>query len=195
MMRFLLIICCLTLSGAPLYAHEAAYVGFSGGLLHPILGVDHLLAMLSVGIVSAQIGKQALWAIPLLFVSVMAAGSMYAYFDFYLPSVELGIASSVIFLGVAIACQEKLSAWVIAGFVAVFALFHGYAHGVERPESFSFYIFGAGFLLGTACIHVGGLFIPLMVNKFFPQRIVLAQIGAAVAAVGVYLLLGNVGVI
>ena len=109
-------------------AHEGSslpYGSFVAGLAHPVLGIDHFLAMVSVGIVSAQIGGRAIWTVPSTFVTVMALGGVLGWLDVGLTSIELGIAFSVLVLGIAIAADRKLPILVAMGAVAIFATFHG----------------------------------------------------------------------
>lgn len=109
--------------------HAGADGGIFVGLLHPILGIDHLLAMVTVGLVSAQMGGRAIWTVPATFVSVMAVGGILGILGFPLPFVEYGIALSVVALGVALLSTKKLSTSLAMVFVGLFAMFHGHAHG------------------------------------------------------------------
>ena len=146
----------------PVLAHDGAvlpYGSFMAGITHPVLGVDHLLAMVSVGVVSAQIGGRAIWTVPATFVSVMALGGLLGMQDVGLGAIEFGIAFSVLALGGAIAADKRLPVAVAMAAVAVFAVFHGYAHGGEMPQVAEPLRYAAGFLTGTAVLHVTGLVI------------------------------------
>jgi urease accessory protein len=131
--------------------------GWSHGVLHPFLGLDHLCAMLAVGLWARQMGGRALWVIPLTFVSVMALGGLFGMTETSLHFVEGGIFFSLIALGflVAVAIQLPLSA--SACIVGMFALFHGYAHVTELPKSASGLSYVLGFMLSTALLHIVGI--------------------------------------
>ena len=131
--------------------------GFAGGFAHPMLGVDHLLAMIAIGVWAAQQGGRALWAVPATFVAVMVLGGLVALMGLALPHIETGIALSVLVLGLLIAFQRN---WPVTGgmaIAAVFALFHGYAHGLEMPQTASPLLFAAGFVLATSLLHGVGI--------------------------------------
>ena len=119
-------------------AHDGGNVqigGFLVGLIHPVLGYDHLLAMLSVGILSAQIGGRAIWTVPATFVGVMAVGGALGFTQINFTSTELGIAASLVILGLVIAAERTLPIQLAMLGVGFFATFHGYAHGTEMPET------------------------------------------------------------
>lgn len=162
--------------------------GFVSGLFHPVLGFDHLLAMLSVGIISAQIGGRSIWTVPLMFVSVMGLGGFLGMQNIPLLGVEYGIAASVLILGLAVARGKKVNPLLAHLVVAFFAVFHGHAHGAEMPEMASPLVFSMGFLLGTAAIHLAGVSVGLVsrVIKNGPQT--LRYVGAGIAGIGVYIL-------
>jgi urease accessory protein len=140
--------------------HSGTDGGIFAGLLHPILGIDHLLAMVTVGLLSAQLGGKAIWTVPATFVSVMALGGILGILGLPLPFVEYGIALSVVVLGVALLARRKLPIAAAMAFVGLFALFHGHAHGTELPElsetalDVIAYVFG--FLVATASLHLIG---------------------------------------
>lgn len=162
--------------------------GFVAGLNHPVLGFDHFLAMLSVGILSAQMGGRAIWAVPTTFVSVMAVGAFVGLEGIYLPGVEYGIAISVLALGFALAMAKKLpSVWAMIG-VGFFAMFHGHAHGTEMPTIVKPIIYAFGFLLGTALLHVTGVLIGVFSNRTVRGAAILRYVGAGIAGVGVHII-------
>ena len=130
--------------------------GFVSGLNHPVFGFDHLIAMVTVGLLSAQIGGRAIWTVPATFVSVMAVGGVLGMNGFRLPWVEYGIAVSVLTLGTALVSARKLPVVVAMGFVGLFALFHGHAHGTEMPYLSEPALYALGFSLATAFLHVLG---------------------------------------
>ena len=131
--------------------------GLMAGLTHPFVGLDHLLAMIAVGIWAGQLGGRAVWLIPLTFVSVMAAAATLASFGLLLPLMEPAIACSVLVLGLLIAGSVRLPTSVGVLLVSLFAVFHGYAHGLELPQSASPILYGAGFVLATALLHGLGI--------------------------------------
>ena len=135
-------------------AHGA---GLAAGLAHPFIGLDHLLAMIAVGIWAGQHGGRAVWLIPLTFVSVMAAAASLASFGLLLPLIEPAIACSVLVLGLLIAGSVRLPTSLGALLVGLFAVFHGYAHGLELPQAASPILYGAGFVLATALLHGLGI--------------------------------------
>ena len=131
--------------------------GLMAGLTHPFVGLDHLLAMIAVGIWAGQLGGRAVWLIPLTFVSVMAAAATLASFGLLLPLMEPAIACSVLVLGLLIAGSVRLPTSLGALLVGLFAVFHGYAHGLELPQAASPILYGAGFVLATALLHGLGI--------------------------------------
>jgi urease accessory protein len=174
-------------------AHEGAslpYGSFIGGLSHPVLGLDHFLAMVSVGILSAQIGGRAIWTVPATFVAVMAFGGLLGYVDVGLTAIEAGIAISVLALGIAIAADRKLPLSLAMAAVGFFAIFHGYAHGAEMPTVANSVTYAAGFLSGTAALHLFGVLLGDIARRNVNGNIVLRLSGGAIAASGAFFLLG-----
>lgn len=172
---------------------EDAGTGFMAGLLHPILGTDHLLAMLSVGIVSAQFGGRSVWLVPALFVSFMVAGGLAGAFGMELPYVEVGIALSVIVLGIGIslAHKDRHGNWLIPCamlFVALFGVLHGHAHGVEMPQSASPVYYSFGFVISTTCIHLLGVLVGFLFTFQERMRKVSPALGLTIAGAGCYIL-------
>ena len=162
--------------------------GFLAGLTHPVLGFDHFLAMLSVGILSSQMGGRAIWSVPTTFVSVMAIGAFIGLKAIGLPGVEYGIALSVLVLGFALAMEKKLPpVWAMVG-VGFFAIFHGHAHGTEMPTIVKPIIYACGFLLGTAALHVTGVLIGVFANKTSKGAAILRYVGAGISGVGVHII-------
>jgi urease accessory protein len=131
--------------------------GLMAGLTHPFVGLDHLLAMIAVGIWAGQLGGRAVWLIPLTFVSVMVAAAALASFGLLLPLIEPAIACSVLVLGLLIAGSVRLPTSLGALLVGLFAVCHGYAHGLELPQAASPILYGAGFVLATALLHGLGI--------------------------------------
>jgi urease accessory protein len=166
--------------------------GFLHGFAHPLGGADHLLAMIAVGLWAAQIGGRALWALPLAFVGTMILGGLYGMAGLPLPSVELGILGSVLVLGGLIALQPRLPVAACAAIVALFAVFHGFAHGVEMPEAASPQAYGLGFALATALLHGAGIALILAVKALvrgMAGRLTVRGSGALIGLGGVALAL------
>lgn len=162
--------------------------GFLAGVFHPVLGFDHLLAMLSVGIISAQIGGTAIWTVPLTFVMFMGVGGFLGMQSLPLPGVEYGIALSVLILGIEVARGRQMHKIPAHIGVAFFAVFHGHAHGAEMPVMANPLIFAMGFLLGTAAIHIAGVSVGLISRKFEDGPQALRYVGAGIAGIGVYII-------
>jgi urease accessory protein len=174
-------------------AHDGEVLPFGGflaGLLHPVLGYDHLLAMLSVGILSAQIGGRAIWTVPATFVGVMAVGGALGIINIGELPVELGIAFSLVLLGAVIAAERKLPVLLAMITVGFFAVFHGYAHGAEMPSTAEPVAFALGFLLGTAIIHIAGVVIGDIARRYQKGPAVLRVGGAAIVLIGILFILG-----
>ncbi|MGI9344211.1 MAG: HupE/UreJ family protein [Gammaproteobacteria bacterium] len=183
----------ILLMPSSLLAHEGAslpYGSFIGGLSHPVLGLDHFLAMVSVGILSAQIGGRAIWTVPATFVAVMAFGGLLGYVDVGLTAIEAGIAVSVLALGIAIAADRKLPISLAMTAVGFFAIFHGYAHGAEMPTVANSVTYAAGFLTGTAALHLFGVLLGDIARRNVNGNVVLRLSGGAIAATGAFFLIG-----
>jgi urease accessory protein len=163
--------------------------GFSHGFAHPLGGLDHLLAMLAVGLWAAQMGGRARWAVPATFVTVMSLGGMLGMMGLHLPMVESGIAASVLVLGLLIALSARLPLAAAMPLVGLFALFHGYAHGAEMPASVSGFEYAAGFVLATAGLHAAGIALGMGIQRVTSAPLVRFA-GAAIAITGVVLALG-----
>jgi len=139
--------------------------GFAHGFAHPLSGLDHLLAMVAVGLYAALLGGRALWLVPASFVAMMAVGGALGIAGVALPYTEVAIALSVIVLGLAVALRISLPTLVAMALVGAFALFHGHAHGVEMPQAASAYTFAAGFVAATALLHAAGIALGLAAAK------------------------------
>ena len=165
--------------------------GFAFGFLHPLGGLDHLLAMIAIGLLAAHLGRRALWLVPLSFVALMAAGGAVGFAKIPLPYVELFVAASVVALGLLVAFRANLPLVAAIAIVGFFAIFHGHAHGAELPAGESPYPYAAGFLLATALLHLAGILIGLGFAKIsasgLGQRLVQAG-GSTMALIGVVLL-------
>jgi len=130
--------------------------GFAHGFTHPLSGVDHILAMVLVGIFAYQLGGRALWLVPAAFISVMCLGGVLGLTGVAVPFVEIGIALSVIVLGLLVAAKARAPVVAAAAIVGFFAVFHGYAHGAEMPTNASAVSYAAAFLIATALLHLTG---------------------------------------
>jgi urease accessory protein len=161
------------------------------GFLHPLFGLDHLLAMLTVGLLSAQLGGRSIWTVPSAFVTVMALGGILGILGMPLPIVEYGIALSVVVLGLALLAKRRIPEAVAMIFVGVFALFHGHAHGAELPEIATdvpnIIAYVIGFLTATIGLHVIGALIGYIALRSSRGALVLRLSGAIVAALGLFL--------
>jgi urease accessory protein len=182
--RFGLLAAAMT-AAAPAFAHTGVgpAAGFGRGFMHPLGGIDHLAAMIAVGLWAAQQGKRALWSVPLAFVAMMALGGAIGMAGVSLPFVEQGIAASALVLGVLIAAAARLPLAAGVLLVAAFAVFHGHAHGAEMPATASGLAYGAGFIAATALLHAVGAALGVVLRKLGRPR-VLRLAGAAVVFCG-----------
>ncbi len=169
--------------------HGAEVGGIGWGLAHPFTGLDHILAMVAVGLWAVQLGKRALWLLPLSFVGAMAAGAAMGMNGLRLPFVEPAILASVIGLGAVVAFAARLPLGASAAAVAVAALFHGQAHGSEIPANAAGFQTVMGFHLATALLHVLGVSGGLALQRIAQQRVIRAA-GAAILSVAVLIGLG-----
>jgi len=166
------------------------YGSFLSGLTHPVLGLDHLLAMVSVGILSAQIGGKAIWTVPATFVVIMAFGGFLGWIDIGLSAIEVGIAFSVLALGTAIAADRRVPLVAAMSAVGVFAIFHGYAHGAEMPSVAQPVTYALGFMTGTAMLHITGVIIGDISQHYAQGKLLLRGAGVAIAGTGAFFLVG-----
>lgn len=180
----------LVFGGAP---HAAlAHTGmehtasFASGFAHPWTGLDHLLAMVAVGLWAGIVGGRALWAWPAAFVGVMVLGGLAGLAGIAMPMVEPGILASVVVLGLLVLAAARLPVGAGAALVALFAVMHGHAHGAELPAEGAAASYFAGFALATATLHALGLGVAHATHGE-RRRLVLRGAGAAVAAAGVTL--------
>ena len=178
-----------------LSAHEAQslpYGPFLSGITHPVLGFDHLLAMVSVGMISAQIGGRAIWTVPATFVVVMFFGGLLGLNYGGLTGYEIGIAISVLLLGSALAADKKLNAGFAMIAVAVFAVFHGYAHGEEIPTIAEPPPYVAGFMTGTIILHIAGVVLADISTHYEKGKILLRFLGGFIALSGMFFLINAI---
>jgi urease accessory protein len=167
-------------------AGESAGAGFVSGFMHPLGGLDHLLAMLAVGMWGAQLGSPAIWLLPVAFPQVMALGGVAGILAVPLVGVEVGVTVSVIVLGSMIALGSRPPLWLALLLVSFFAVFHGYAHGTELPGKTGAVAYSAGFVTATGLIHLTGIGIGFVVK--LPHGVALLRAGGGlIAAAGVFL--------
>ena len=175
-------------SAALAHVGDHSHMSFAEGLAHPFTGLDHVLAMVAVGLWAAQLGRPAVWLLPATFPVVMAIGAAVGMSGSEMPWVEIGVAGSVVALGAAIAFAYRPSLAASAALIALFALLHGYSHGVELPTDASGLTYGAGFVAATLTLHMIGIAIGLLANRI-PVRYGARAAGAAIAVTGAVLLL------
>lgn len=174
-----------TAFGHPGHSHEVAVGGgLLAGLLHPLLGLDHLLAMVTVGLLSAQLGGRARWAIPGAFLASMLIGGLLGMQGFAFAGVEYGIAASLVVLGLAVAFRRSLHLAIPMAMAGIFGAFHGHAHGTEMPHIASPALYAAGFVVATLGLHLCGLGLGSLGQANKQGSLALRLAGAAVATAG-----------
>jgi urease accessory protein len=165
--------------------------GFAHGFWHPITGLDHVLAMVLVGMLAWQLGNRALWLVPATFVLVMAVGGALGVAGIAIPLVELGIALSIVVLGAAVALGIRAPVAVAMGIAGLFAIFHGHAHGAEMPVDASGLAYGMGFMIATALLHLGGLGLGFLIGAAGDRYgLVMRSAGGLAAIAGLAILTG-----
>jgi urease accessory protein len=163
--------------------------GFADGALHPLAGLDHLLAMVAVGLLAARLGGRAVWMLPGGFMTAMLAGGLLGSIGAPLPAVEFGIGASVLVLGLMVALRSLLPLVASLVLVAVFAVFHGHAHAAEMAAEGSFGLYAAGFLVSTALLHASGVVGALLVTRHWTATAVRLG-GAAISVASLAIFLG-----
>lgn len=158
-------------------------VGFAAGLAHPVSGLDHVLAMIAVGLWGAQLGPPAVWLLPVTFPMVMAFGGALGLVGVKIPGIEIGIALSAIGLGAAVLFEARPKLGIAAALVGFFAIFHGHAHGTELPPGGNAILYSIGFVIATGLLHATGIAIGL-VHRWPAGRTALRCAGAVVALAG-----------
>lgn len=182
----LLLLSTLLLWAPAAHAHveQGQAAGFLTGMGHPVSGLDHILAMIAVGLWGAQLGAPGLWLLPVTFPIVMALGGMLGLLGVPLPGVELGIAASAILLGLAVMSELRPPLAAAVALVGLFGVFHGHAHGTELPPGQSALLYSMGFVVATGCLHGIGIVVGLVHAKPWGQRL-LRVAGGVVAVAGV----------
>lgn len=163
--------------------------GFLSGVMHPITGWDHVIAMVAVGLWGAFLGRPAIWLLPITFPLVMAIGGAAGVVGIPLPHVETGIALSAIVLGLVVALALRPPLWAAVIIVGIFAVFHGHAHGTELPSAANPFAYATGFVLATGCLHILGIVFGLLA-KWPAGRVLVRVGGAAIALTGGAFLFG-----
>jgi urease accessory protein len=185
-LSFLPMALALTLIAAPADAHirrgEAS--GFLSGLAHPVSGLDHIIAMVAVGLWGAQLGAPAIWLLPVTFPLVMAFGGFLGLIGIPLPGVEIGIALSGVLLGAVVLLEFKAPLYIAAALVGFFGLYHGHAHGAELPPGEDGLLYSLGFVLATGALHAAGIAIGT-IHRWNWGRAALRLAGAGISLGGV----------
>jgi urease accessory protein len=182
------------LFAGPAAAHTGTGLpgGFVSGFRHPFSGLDHMLAMVAVGLWGASLGRPLIYALPVIFPAVMVGGAVMGMYGVPLPPVEIGIALSVFILGGCIALSLRAPVWAASLIVAVFAVFHGYAHGNELPSAADPISYSTGFVLATGLLHVLGISIGFLKDR--PGGVVATRsVGGIIAAMGAWFLYRAIG--
>lgn len=175
------------------YAHAGGGAGgFAAGFAHPMNGLDHVLAMVAVGLWGAQLGPPQLWLLPVTFPLVMAFGGAIGLMGVPLPAVEVGIALSAVALGAMVLLEAKPDVRISMALIGFFALFHGHAHGAELPAGESGLLYSIGFVCSTGLMHAAGIGVGT-IHEIKAGRIALRGAGAIVMAGGLYFLLRSLG--
>lgn len=169
------------------HVEQGQAVGFITGLEHPWSGLDHVLAMIAVGIWGAQLGNPALWILPVTFPMVMSLGAMMGLLGIPLPGIEIGIAVSAILLGAMVLGEVKPKLYIAAVMVGFFAIFHGHAHGTELPPGQSGLLYSMGFVIATGVLHGIGITIGL-IHRWPVGKLALRGAGAFITAMGFFFL-------
>lgn len=188
---FALAVLAVSTLASPAMAHTfgAWGAGFPQGFLHPMLGLDHILAMVGVGFWAGQLGGRAMWLVPLSFVTAMILGGALGLSGIGLPGVEMGIGGSIVLLGLLIALRTRMALRYSMASVAAFAVFHGFAHGAEAPEAADPVMYCVGFIMATALLHAIGIGLSGISTRLLPNgadRVV----GGLTGLLGLGLLLG-----
>jgi urease accessory protein len=173
----------------PAFAHtgEGLAGGFAGGFMHPLLGPDHIAAMLAVGLWGAFLGAPAIWILPIVFPLVMALGGVLGILGVPLPGIEIGIAVSAVVLGLMVALAAKPHIAIAAILVGAFAIFHGHAHGTELPDGANALAYALGFVIATGLLHLAGIAFGLLAGH--PAgRVAVRAAGSAIASAGLVFL-------
>ncbi len=179
----------LPVGAALAHSGEGMTGGFISGFLHPVLGWDHVAAMVAVGLWGAFLGSPAIWILPVVFPLVMAVGGAIGVAGIPIPAVETGIAGSAVVLGLMVLLAARPPIAVSALLVGAFAIFHGHAHGTELPEAANAIAYSIGFVIATGMLHLGGIVFGLLA-RWPAGRVAVRAGGGAIALAGVGFLTG-----
>ena len=182
----------LVVTATPVYAHSGHGFagGFISGFLHPILGWDHVVAMVAVGLWGAFLGLPLMWVLPVVFPLVMAVGGAMGVVGVPVPAVEMGIAASSLILGLLIAAGARAPRWIAIAIVGAFAIFHGHAHGTELPDAANPISYAIGFVLATGLMHAVGIALGFATR--LPKGVVAVRaMGGVIAVAGLGFLSGT----
>jgi urease accessory protein len=181
----LIVVLLFACAASPAIAHTGGIAGgFLGGFTHPIFGVDHVVAMVAVGLWGAFLGAPAIWLLPIVFPLVMAGGGVLGILGVPIPAVETGIATSAVVLGLMVALAARPPLWVAAVLVGAFAIFHGHAHGAELPTGADAVAYSAGFVIATGLLHLCGIAFGTLAA--WPMgRLAVRTVGGAIALAGI----------
>ena len=177
----------------PAFAHvseEGLKGGFISGYIHPLLGWDHVAAMVAVGIWGAFLGHRAIWILPIVFPFIMVIGGILGMVGVPVPFIVPGIALSSIIIGLAIAFKWRAPLWIASIIVGSFAIYHGYAHGQNLPAASNPIAFALGFVLGSGTLHLIGILFSLLdrykwgIKALQLGGVIIALVGVAVLVVG-----------
>ncbi len=163
--------------------------GLAHGFMHPVSGIDHILAMVAVGLFAAHLGRRALWLVPLSFLAMMVCGGAFGMAGLALPYIEIGIGLSVVVLGIIVARGVNPPVAIAMVLVGFFAIFHGHAHGIEMLETALDLTYGAGFIFATVMLHLVGIAVGLLIGR---ERRITQLVGSAIAMAGVAILGGMI---
>jgi urease accessory protein len=174
---------------------EVGVVGEGGllsGMIHPVTGLDHVVAMVAVGLWGAILRAPAIWILPIAFPLIMTVGAVLGILEVPIPGIDLGIAASSIVLGVMVAGSFRPPLWIAFLLIAFFAICHGYPHGSAMPDFGVPLLYAAGFVISTGLLHVSGITLGLM-YRWQAGKVVVRSLGLVIAATGVYFLIMTLG--
>jgi urease accessory protein len=179
----------------PAAAHDNSGMagGLTSGLLHPVSGLDHLIAMVAVGLWGAQLGGRLRWLLPVVFPAVMAVGGALGARGMPLPGVETGIALSAVLLGGAVALAARPPVGLAVALTGAFAILHGHAHGAELPAAASPLGYGIGFVVATGLLHLTGIAVGTMHGWSPAGSRIVRGVGAAILLLGGFFLVSSLG--
>ena len=182
--RIAILLAAILLSANPALAHTGGTLGgLASGLMHPITGLDHVVAMVAVGLWGGILGGTLLWQLPVLFPLVMAFAGAAGAYGLPLPGVETGIALSGVVLGIMVLTFARAPRWVALTLVGIFAVFHGHAHGAELPVAANPLVYAIGFVVATGLLHLAGIAVGLL-SQWPNGKMMVRAVGAAIALTG-----------